>query len=99
MGTATVPVAGVGVHADASGGRREDAPTRGRAARAPQTADARAALDTAVLAAHGFDPRQDLLALNLDDDAQIERNEPVTGAGVPSGDPPPEKPVKTLPHS
>lgn len=51
--------------------------------------DAHAALDAAVLAAYGFDPKQDLLAqllaLNLDVAARIERGEAVTAPGLPPG--------------
>jgi hypothetical protein len=49
--------------------------------------DAHAALDATVLAAYGFSARQDLLAqllaLNLEVAAKIERGEPVTAPGVP----------------
>ena len=48
--------------------------------------DAHAALDAAVLAAYGFNARKDLLAqllaLNLEVAAKIERGEPVTAPGV-----------------
>jgi hypothetical protein len=57
--------------------------------------DAHAALDAAVLAAYGFNARQDLLAqllaLNLAVAARIERGEPVTAPGIPTGYPSPEK--------
>jgi hypothetical protein len=49
--------------------------------------DAHAALDSAVLAAYGFDPKKDLLAqlldLNLDVAARIDAGRPVTAPGVP----------------
>jgi hypothetical protein len=49
--------------------------------------DAHAALDAAVLAAYGFSAKQDLLAqllaLNQQVAAKIERGEPVTAPGVP----------------
>jgi SAM-dependent methyltransferase len=49
--------------------------------------DAHAALDAAVLAAYGFSAKKDLLAqllaLNLEVAAKIERGEPVTAPGVP----------------
>ncbi|MBN4052767.1 hypothetical protein JYU07_00645 [Roseiflexus sp. AH-315-K22] len=49
--------------------------------------DAHAALDAAVLEAYGFNPKKDLLAqlllLNLDVAARIDRGEPVTAPGVP----------------
>jgi hypothetical protein len=49
--------------------------------------DAHAALDTAVLTAYGFSAKKDLLAqllaLNQQAAAKIERNEPVTAPGVP----------------
>jgi hypothetical protein len=55
--------------------------------------DAHAALDAAVLAAYGFDPKADLLAqllaLNLEVAAKIERGEPVTAPGIPPGYPEP----------
>jgi SAM-dependent methyltransferase len=57
--------------------------------------DAHAALDGAVLAAYGFDPKQDLLAqllsLNLDVAAREKQRLPVTAPGVPPsyGDPSP----------
>ena len=57
--------------------------------------DAHAALDAAVLAAYGFDPKGDLLEqllrLNLDVAARIAGNQPVTAPGVPPsyGDPGP----------
>ncbi len=57
--------------------------------------DAHAALDAAVLAAYGFSAKKDLLAqviaLNLEVAASIERGEPVTAPGVPPGYPEPEK--------
>ncbi len=57
--------------------------------------DAHAALDTAVLAAYGFSAKQDLLAqllaLNLDVAAKIEKGEPVTAPGVPPGYPDPQQ--------
>jgi hypothetical protein len=53
--------------------------------------DAHAALDEAVLAAYGFSGRKDLLAqllaLNLDVAARIERGELVTAPGAPSNFP------------
>ena len=56
--------------------------------------DAHAALDAAVLAAYGFDAKQDLLAqllaLNVEVAARIERGEPVTAPGIPPGCPAPE---------
>ena len=49
--------------------------------------DAHAALDTAVLTAYGFNAKKDLLAqllaLNQEVAAKIERGEPVTAPGVP----------------
>ena len=49
--------------------------------------DAHAALDAAVLTAYGFSAKQDLLAqllaLNLEVAAKIERGEPVTAPDVP----------------
>ena len=55
--------------------------------------DAHTALDTAVLAAYGFDPRQDLLAqllaLNLEVADRLARGEPVTAPGIPAGYPVP----------
>jgi hypothetical protein len=49
--------------------------------------DAHAALDAAVLETYGFNPKKDLLAqllaLNLEVAARIERNEPVTAPGIP----------------
>ena len=49
--------------------------------------DAHAALDAAVLAAYGFDPKADLLEqllrLNLDVAARIAGGQPVTAPGVP----------------
>jgi hypothetical protein len=57
--------------------------------------DAHAALDTAVLAAYGFSAKRDLLAqllaLNLEVSARIERGEPVTAPGVPRNYPDPAK--------
>jgi hypothetical protein len=48
--------------------------------------DAHAELDTAVLAAYGFDAKADLLAqllaLNFAVAARIERGEPITAAGL-----------------
>ena len=53
--------------------------------------DAHAALDTAVLAAYGFNPQKDLLAqllaLNLKVAAKIENAESVTAPGVPKNYP------------
>jgi len=53
--------------------------------------DAHAVLDAAVLSAYGFNPKQDLLAqllaLNLEVAANIERHEPVTAPGLPPGYP------------
>jgi hypothetical protein len=55
--------------------------------------DAHAALDAAVLAAYGFSPKKDLLAqllaLNLEVAARIERGDPVTAPGVPINYPDP----------
>jgi hypothetical protein len=55
--------------------------------------DAHAALDAAVLAAYGFSAKKDLLAqllaLNLDVAARIERGEPVTAPGIPKNHPKP----------
>lgn len=49
--------------------------------------DAHAALDAAVLAAYGFDPKRDLLAqlldLNLTVAALEKQGKPVTAPGVP----------------
>ena len=49
--------------------------------------DVHAALDRAVLGAYGFSAKKDLLAqllaLNLEVAARIERREPVTAPGVP----------------
>ena len=49
--------------------------------------DAHAALDAAVLAAFAFSPKSDLLAqllaLNQEVAARIERSEPVTAPGIP----------------
>jgi hypothetical protein len=57
--------------------------------------DAHAALDAAVLAAYGFSVKKDLLAqlltLNLEVTARIERGEPVTAPGAPSNYPDPAK--------
>lgn len=56
--------------------------------------EAHAALDAAVLAAYGFTPSKDLLAqilaLNLDVAARIEKGEPVTAPGVPKTYPDPQ---------
>jgi hypothetical protein len=56
--------------------------------------DAHAALDTAVLAAYGFSAKKDLLAqllaLNQQVAAQIEKGEPVTAPGVPQHYPNPQ---------
>jgi hypothetical protein len=53
--------------------------------------DAHAALDTAVLAAYGFSAKKDLLAqllaLNQQVAAKIEKGEPVTAPGVPQNCP------------
>jgi hypothetical protein len=53
--------------------------------------DAHATLDTAVLAAYGFNAKKDLLAqllaLNQDVTAKIERGEPATAPGVPKNYP------------
>jgi hypothetical protein len=53
--------------------------------------DAHTALDTAVLAAYGFNPKRDLLAqllaLNQDVAAKIEKGSPVTAPGVPKNYP------------
>jgi hypothetical protein len=53
--------------------------------------DAHAALDTAVLTAYGFSAKKDLLAqllaLNQEVAAKIERGEPVTSPGVPKNYP------------
>ena len=55
--------------------------------------DAHAALDAAVLAAYGFDPKGDLLAqllaLNQSVAAQIANGAPVTSPGIPPGHPAP----------
>ncbi len=55
--------------------------------------DAHAALDAAVIAAYGFDPKADLLAqllaLNVDVAARLDRGGPVTAPGVPAGHPEP----------
>ena len=62
--------------------------------------DAHAALDAAVLAAYGFSPKDhgtatdllaQLLALNQEVAAKIERDEPVTAPGVPPNFPDPNK--------
>ncbi len=57
--------------------------------------DAHAALAAAVLAAYGFSAKKDLLAqllaLNLEVAARIERGEPVTAPGVPKNHPDPKK--------
>lgn len=51
--------------------------------------DAHAALDAAVLVAYGLSPRKDLLQqlldLNLEVAARIDRNDPVTAPGIPPG--------------
>jgi hypothetical protein len=56
--------------------------------------DAHAALDAAVLAAYGFNAKQDLLAqllsLNLAVAQKIERGEPVTAPGLPPSYPNPQ---------
>lgn len=56
--------------------------------------DAHAALDAAVLAAYGLSAKQDLLAqllaLNLEVAARIEKGEPVTAPGVPKTYPNPQ---------
>lgn len=55
--------------------------------------DAHAALDAAVLSAYGFDAKKDLLAqllaLNQEVAAKIEKGDPVTAPGVPKGYPEP----------
>lgn len=55
--------------------------------------DAHVALDAAVLDAYGFSPRNDilaqLLALNLNVAARIEKGDPVTAPGVPNDYPNP----------
>ena len=57
--------------------------------------DAHAALDAAVLAAYGFSAKKDLLAqllaLNQQVAAKIEKSEAVTSPGVPPGYPDPSK--------
>jgi hypothetical protein len=57
--------------------------------------DAHAVLDTAVLAAYGFEAKKDLLAqllaLNLEVAQRIEAGQPVTAPGVPKTYPKPEK--------
>ena len=57
--------------------------------------DAHAALDTAVLTAYGFSAKKDLLAqllaLNQEVAAKIEKGEPVTAPCVPKNYPDPEK--------
>ncbi len=57
--------------------------------------DAHAALDTAVLNAYGFNAKRDLLAqllaLNQQVAARIEKGEPVTAPGVPKDYPDPKK--------
>ena len=57
--------------------------------------DAHTALDTAVLAAYGFNAKQDLpaelLALNRAVAARIERGESVTAPGVPPDLPNPDR--------
>ena len=56
--------------------------------------DAHAALGAAVLAAYGFtakaDPLAQLLVLNQQVAAKLERAEPVTAPGIPAGFPNPE---------
>ncbi|MCX6907257.1 MAG: class I SAM-dependent DNA methyltransferase, partial [Verrucomicrobia bacterium] len=56
---------------------------------------AHAALDAAVLAAYGFNAKKDLLAqllaLNQEVAAKIEKGDPVTAPGVPKGYPDPAK--------
>ncbi len=56
--------------------------------------DAHAALDAAVLAAYGFSAKEDLLQqlldLNLEVAARIDRGEPVTAPGIPPDFPNPE---------
>ena len=56
--------------------------------------DAHAALDAAVLAAYGFSAKADLLAqllaLNQQVAAKLDRTEPVTAPGIPAGFPKPE---------
>jgi hypothetical protein len=53
--------------------------------------DARAALDTTVLTAYGFNAKKDLLAqllaLNQEVATKIEKGEPVTAPGVPKNYP------------
>ena len=53
--------------------------------------DAHTALDTAVLTAYGFNAKKDLLAqllaLNQQVAAKIEKGEPVTAPGVPQNYP------------
>ena len=57
--------------------------------------DAHAALDAAVLAAYGFNAKKDLLAqllaLNQQVAAKIEKGEPVMPPGVPKNYPEPKK--------
>jgi restriction-modification enzyme MmeI-like protein len=57
--------------------------------------DAHAALDTAVLTAYGFNAKKDLLAqllaLNQEVAAKIERDEPVTAPGAPKNYTDPKK--------
>jgi len=61
--------------------------------------DAHAALDQTVLAAYGFNPKKDLLAqllaLNQEVAAKVERGEPVTAPGVPKNHPDPQKLITT----
>ncbi len=61
--------------------------------------DAHAALDTAVLAAYGFSAKRDLLAqllaLNQQVAAKIEKGSPVTAPGVPKNYPDAQKLVTT----
>jgi len=56
--------------------------------------DAHAALDTAVLTAYGFDPKQNLLAqllaLNFEVAGKVEAGQPVTAPGVPKNYPDPK---------
>jgi len=57
--------------------------------------DAHAALDTAVLTAYGFSAKKELLAqllaLNQQVTAKIEKGEPVTSPGVPRNYPDPKR--------
>ena len=56
--------------------------------------DAHAALDATVLAAYGFTPKKDLLAqllaLNFEVAAKIEKGEPVIAPGIPKNYPEPK---------